>query len=95
MILAIALAILSMTAALAASIGLFGELAQKQQGDDRLMTLEKEAEMLSTSIKADDGITIEIGQAYYEGDRVFLSYRLTGNLFSSELHEVQHLAWLI
>ena len=87
MILAIALAILSMTAALAASIGLFGELAQKQQGDDRLMTLEKEAEMLSTSIKADDGITIEIGQAYYEGDRVFLSYRLTGNLFSSELHE--------
>ena len=58
MILAIALAILSMTAALAASIGLFGELAQKQQGDDRLMTLEKKAEMLSTSIKADDGITI-------------------------------------
>ena len=51
------------------------------------MTLEKEAEMLSTSIKADDGITIEIGQAYYEGDRVFLSYRLTGNLFSTELHE--------
>lgn len=88
MILVIVLMILSMTAALAAGLGLFGELAQDpDHNDDRLETLEEVSEKLSSTLTTDDGFVIEIGQAYYEGSRVFLAYRLSGNLFSVELHE--------
>ena len=88
MILVIVLIIVFMTAALAAGLGLFGQLAQDEKnGDSRLSILEEEAETVSTSLTTGDGITIEIGQAYYEGNRVFMSYRLTGNLFSVDLHE--------
>lgn len=88
MILVIVLMIVSMTAALAAGLGLFGQLARDEKNtDSRLSILEEEAEAVSTSLNTGDGITIEIGQAYYEGNRVFMSYHLTGNLFSVELHE--------
>ncbi len=86
-ILVIALIILMMTAALAAGLGLFGELAQNQDTDKRLAQLDEVSEPMSVSLVTDDGITIEIGQAYYEGNRVFMSYRLSGNLFSVDLHE--------
>ena len=86
-ILVIALIIVTMTAALAAGLGLFGELAQNQNADDRLTQLDEVSESLSVSLVTDDGITIEIGQAYYEGNRVFVSYRLSGNLCSVQLHE--------
>lgn len=87
MILVIALTIVSMTAALAAGLGLFGELAQSQGADDRLPALEEASESVSASLTTEDGITIEIDQAYYEGDRVFMSYRMSGNHASAELHE--------
>ena len=87
MILAIILIILSMTAALAAGLGLFGELAQSQDADDRLPALEEASESVSASLTTEDGIMIEIGQAYYEGNRVFMSYRMSGNHASVELHE--------
>ena len=86
-ILAIALIIVTMTAALAAGLGLFGELAQNQNTDERLTQLDEVSESMSVSLVTDDDITIEIGQAYYEGNRVFMSYRLSGNLFSVDLHE--------
>ncbi len=86
-ILVIALIMITMTAALAAGLGLFGELAQTQSTDERLTQLDKVSEAISVSLVTDDGISIEIGQAYYEGNRVFISYRLSGNLFSVELHE--------
>ena len=81
------LMILSVTAALAAGLGLFGKLSQVQDADERLAALEEQSGTLSVSLTTEDGITIEIGQAYYEGSRVFISYRLTGNLFSADLHE--------
>ncbi len=88
MILVIVLIIVSMTAALAAGLGLFGQLVQDEKNaDGRLSILEQEADAVSTSLTTEDGIVIEIGQAYYEGNRVFMSYRLTGNLFSVDLHE--------
>ncbi|MBQ8161831.1 MAG: DUF4179 domain-containing protein [Clostridia bacterium] len=86
-VLVIALVIISMTAALAAGFGLFGELAQHQTTDQRLAQLDEVAEPMSVSLVTDDGISIEIGQAYYEGNRVFVSYHLSGNLYSVELHE--------
>lgn len=74
-------------AALAAGFGLFGELAQNQHADQRLGQLEEAAETMALSLVTEDGIAIEIGQAYYEGKRVFLSYRLSGDLCSVELYE--------
>ena len=86
-ILVIALIVVSMTAALAAGLGLFGELSQRQDSKGKLTELENVSESVSTSITTEDGITIEIGQAYYEGNRVFVSYRLSGNLASAALYE--------
>ena len=86
-ILVIALIVVSMTAALAAGLGLFGELSQRQDSKGKLTELENVSESVSTSITTEDGITIEIGQAYYEGNRVFVSYRLSGNLASVALYE--------
>ncbi|MBR3743275.1 MAG: DUF4179 domain-containing protein [Clostridia bacterium] len=88
MILVIVLIIVSMTAALAAGLGLFGQLAQDDKNvDSRLAGLEEAADTVSASLTTEDGITVEIGQAYYEGNRVFMAYRLSGNLFSAELYE--------
>ena len=86
-ILVIALIVVSMTAALAAGLGLFGELSQRQDSKGKLTELENVSESVSASITTEDGITIEIGQAYYEGNRVFVSYRLSGNLASAALYE--------
>ena len=86
-ILVIALIILSMAAALAAGFGLFGELAQNPRGDKRLSEVEKVADSIEREWTTEDGITIRIEQAYYEGNRVFISYRLSGDWTSTVLHE--------
>ncbi len=86
-ILVTALIILSMAAALAAGFGLFGELAQNPRGDKRLSEVEKVADSIEREWTTEDGITIRIEQAYYEGNRVFISYRLSGDWTSTVLHE--------
>ena len=86
-ILVIAFIILSMAAALAAGFGLFGELAQNPRGDKRLSEVEKVADSIEREWTTEDGITIRIEQAYYEGNRVFISYRLSGDWTSTVLHE--------
>ena len=45
------------------------------------------SEPMSLSLTTEDGITVEIGEAYYEGDRVYVSYRVTGDMVKAELHE--------
>lgn len=88
MILVIALIALTMSVSLAAGLGLFGELSRSDQtADERLDALEDASETVSVRIATADGITLEIGQAYYEGSRVFISYRLSGNLCRFALHE--------
>ncbi len=86
-ILVIALISLSMAAALAAGFGLFGELAQNPRGDKRLSEVEKVADSIEREWTTEDGITIRIEQAYYEGNRVFIAYRLSGDWTSTVLHE--------
>lgn len=87
MILAIALVVLSMTAALAAGLGVFGTLSQSPDADGRLPVLENNSESVHASVTTEDGITVEVGQAYYEGDRVFISYRMFGDYAHAELYE--------
>ena len=45
------------------------------------------SEPMTLSLTTEDGITVEIGEAYYEGDRVYVSYRVTGDMVKAELHE--------
>ena len=48
---------------------------------------EDAAGQATVSVTTEDGITVEIGEAYFEGDRVYVSYRLSGNTSRVELHE--------
>lgn len=86
-LLAAVLAALCISGALASGQGLFGELAEGENADQRLSALEEVANRIAVSYTTEDGITLEIGQAYYEGDRVYLTYRLSGELARVELHE--------
>lgn len=88
MMIAIALIVLMMSVSLAAGLGLFGELSGHRDAvDKRLETLEHVSEPVGSGLTTPDGVTVEIGQAYYEGDRVFVSYRISGNLRKITLHE--------
>jgi hypothetical protein len=73
-IIVIALVIISITAALAAGLGLFGELAQDPRGDSRLSEVDKAADPLGLEWTTEDGITVRIEQAYYEGNRSVCFY---------------------
>ena len=45
------------------------------------------ADPMTLFVTTEDGITVEIGEVYYEGDRVYVSYRVTGDMVKVELHE--------
>ena len=78
MILVIALIILSVTAALAAGLGLFGRLAGNEHADERLATLQETAETVEQTVTTESGVTITIDQAAYEGNHIYISYRTEG-----------------
>ena len=85
---AIALIALSVSAAFAAGGGLFAEMAaQDEYADKRLPVLDTVAESPAAFLTMDDGITVEVSQAYYEGDRIFVSYRMSSNADLIQLHE--------
>ena len=78
---------LCISAAFAA--GLFAEMAARDEeyADQRLSPLDGVADPVAVSMTAADGMTIEVSQAYYEGNRVFISYRISANTDLMELHE--------
>ena len=86
MLIAIALVLLTVTGALAA-LGLFGQLSQEPRGDKRLSAVDKAAENIDREWTTSDGITVRIEQAYYEGSRVFIAYRMRGEWNTTVLHE--------
>ena len=75
---AMLLTVLMAGAALAAGLGLFGQISERENSDARLPALERVAESVGASFTTDDGVTITIDQAYYDGNRVFISYTKTG-----------------
>ena len=89
--LALVLALILMASvALAAGLGLFEKLANGNTTDldkQRLQELNSISENLNKVITTEDGITIEIDQCYYEGNRVFVSYRESGKLYECIRHE--------
>lgn len=87
MLLAFALIVVAVTGALAAALGLFDQLSHDPRGDSRLSAVDQFAEPIGKEWTTEDGITVRIEQAYYEGNRVFIAYRMTGNWTATELHE--------
>ena len=88
-LLAITVIVLAISAAFAAEVGVFGEVAAREgeYADNRLSVLEEIAEKPAASQTLEDGITVEVNQAYYEGSRIFVSYRIGSNVDLIQLHE--------
>lgn len=84
---ALMLTLLMAGAALAAGLGLFGQLGEMEHSDDRLPSLEQVAEPVGVVITTEEGVTITIDQAYYDGRRVFISYVQSGPFETMELGE--------
>lgn len=77
-VLAIVLTILMMSAAIAAGLGLFGQLGSREHADERLNGLESVSTRVDQTFTTEDGVTVTIDQAYYDGNRVFISYTQSG-----------------
>ena len=88
-LLAIFVIVLSISAAFAADGGVFGEVAAQEgeYADKRLSVLDQIAEKPAASQTLEDGISMEINQAYYEGSRIFVSYTMGSNADLIQLHE--------
>jgi len=84
LVLALVLILAATATAVAAGLGAFGQLANAHDPDARLNDLENMASPVQQTIQTDDGITVTIDQAYYDGERVFISYQLSGSLLRTE-----------
>ncbi len=85
MILIASLALSAMSAASAS--GMFSELAQSEDAEEWMPALAEAAEDVGASLTTPEGLTIKIGEAYYEGDRVFVSYQIGAVTDLIELYE--------
>ena len=83
LILALTLLILSVSTAAVAESGLFSKMIETEYSDERLIALDEAAENISVS-QTTDSVTVEVSQAYYEGNRVYISYRATGPILEQD-----------
>ena len=77
LVLSVSLLIFSACAAAAAGdteSGLFSRMIETEYSDERLAVLDGVAETVSVS-QTEGSVTVEVSQAYYEGNRVYISYR--------------------
>ncbi|MCR4886836.1 MAG: DUF4179 domain-containing protein [Clostridiales bacterium] len=81
---ALALTLLLTATAVAAGLGAFGQLANAHDPDRRLEDLDAVAAPVQETVTAADGVAVTVEQAYYDGERVFVSYRITGGLTRAE-----------
>lgn len=93
--LTLCLALLFACGAGADGMGIFERLAGYEDADGRLKTMAGVAGPVGVMTVTDNGVTVVIDQAYYEGDRVYVSYRLTGDVTRVEFHEgaPEPIAW--
>ena len=68
---------ISVSAASASETGLFGKMIETEYTDDRLEAIDNAAETVSIS-QTTGQTTVEISQAYYEGNRIYISYHVNG-----------------
>ena len=84
---AMLLTLLMAGAAVAAGLGLFGQMSESGAVDARLPGLERVAADVDLTIVTEEGVTVTIGQAYYDGERVFISYTVEGPFDQLEMGE--------
>lgn len=87
LVVALILVLLSTTVAVAAELGLFGLLSQQENADVRLPALDTAATPMGQVFTTPEGVTVTINQAYYDGNRVFVSYAVAGPTKFAELGE--------
>ncbi len=77
---AIALAVMMMASvAVAATLGLFGQIAGYGPDIDRRLTaLDSASTYINQTFEVQTGAALTIDQAYYDGERVFISWKMTG-----------------
>lgn len=99
LVIVLILTLLTAAVALAASLGVFGQLGQMDINtiDPRMNDLETVSSVAGQTVTTQDGITITIQQTYYNGSRVFISYELSGALASLEKNKgvPENIEWLI
>lgn len=86
-IFAMLLTLLMAGAAVAAGLGLFGQIGERMDSDARLPGLERVSDAVGAAFTTEDGVTVTIDQAYYDGTRVFISYTKTGPFEALEMGE--------
>lgn len=67
------------SASAASADGLFSQMNETDYSDERLTALDEAAETISVS-RTDGTVTVEVSQAYYEGNRVYISYRANSRI---------------
>ena len=83
MTLLLAASLMIFSASMASASGLFSEMNETEYADERLPVLDEVAEVVSVS--QDEGsVTVEVSQGYYEGNRVYISYRASGQIFEQD-----------
>ncbi len=80
---AVTLLILFVSVAFASANGLFSEMIDTEYFDERLAALDQAAETVSLSL-SEGSVTVEVSQAYYEGNRVYISYRASGRILEQD-----------
>ena len=87
-ILTLSLLMVSASAVFAEDAGLFSLMNETEYADERLERLDEIAEPISLSLQA-NGVTVEVRQAYYEGNRVYVSYRASARIFEQDGLELE------
>ena len=77
LILAASISVFTALPSAASGTGLFSDFSRNDGADERLAVLDKTAEEVSV-LQVSDGCRVEISQAYYEGNRIYISYRAEG-----------------
>ncbi len=80
--------LLIFSASLASASGLFKQMNETEYADERLPLLDDVAETVSVS-QTEGSVTVEVSQAYYEGNRVYISYRASGQIFEQDGLELE------
>ncbi len=78
LIFALILVLFTTSVAVAAELGLFGQLGQQEDADTRLPGLDAVANPVALTHTTPGGVTVTVRQSYYDGARVFISYTVEG-----------------
>ena len=83
LVLLFAASLMIFSTSLASATGLFSEMNETEYADERLPILDEVADTVSTT-QTEGSVTVEISQAYYEGNRVYISYKASSQILEQD-----------